>query len=83
MSIRLDFFNLPNMLNGQWGRIHQAGTNSNVPLLTVTGQTAVTNRASPSAAIPIVQFQPAYVQYPIQNNAANYYQIQLSARLDW
>ena len=41
------------------------------------------SRQNPTAGIPVVQFQPTYVQYQIQNNPANYYQIQLSARFDW
>ena len=83
VTLRLDIFNLPNMINGQWGRTRQASAFSDVSLLTVTGMSATTNRANPTAGIPIVQFQPTYVQYPIQNLASNYYQIQLSARFDW
>ncbi len=85
VTVRLDIFNVSNLLNGQWGRQRLAGVNSDVPLLTVSRMSGSTptNRANPTAAIPVVQFQPAYVQYPIQNNAANYYQLQFSARFDW
>lgn len=82
-SLRLDIFNLPNMLNGQWGRVRAASAFNDVPLLTVAGMSGVTNRLNPQSAVPIVQFQPSFVQYPIQNAPQNYYQIQLSARFDW
>ena len=45
--------------------------------------TSSVSRQNPTAGIPIVQFQPSYQQFQIQNNAANFYQIQLSARFDW
>jgi len=85
VTLRLDIFNLPNMLNGNWGRLRTAGgtTFSDVSLLTVTGMSSAVSRQNPTAGIPIVQFQPTYVQYQIQNSAANFYQIQLSARFDW
>jgi hypothetical protein len=83
VTVRLDIFNLPNLLNTSWGRQRLAGVNSDVPLLTVTGMTVATNRANPQAGIPIVQFQPAFVQYPVQNNSLNYYQLQFSARFDF
>ena len=85
VTLRLDIFNLPNMLNSNWGRLRTAGgsTFSDISLLTVAGMTAPVNRQNPTAGIPIVQFQPTYVQYQIQNSAANFYQLQLSARFDW
>ena len=85
VTLRIDIFNMPNMLNGQWGRQRLAGGSSfnNVPLLTVTGMTAAANRLNPQAGIPIVQFQPAYQQYQVANSPANYYQLQFSARFDW
>ncbi|HUO51217.1 MAG TPA: carboxypeptidase regulatory-like domain-containing protein [Gemmatimonadaceae bacterium] len=91
ISVRLDIFNMANFLYGGWGKVHLAGLNSDVPLLTVTGMTPVAGCAAGVAvcpanakgSVPIVQFQPTYVQYPVQNSASNYYQLQLSARFEW
>jgi hypothetical protein len=85
VTLRVDIFNLPNMLNGQWGLIRQAGgsTFNNVTFLNVTGTTAPVNHANPQSGIPIVQFQPTFVQYPTINTVGSYYQLQFSARFDW
>jgi hypothetical protein len=85
VTVRLDIFNLPNLLNGAWGLQKVAGGtfNNNVPLLNVVSMSGVVNAANPGAAVPIVQFSPNYVQYPTQNTVSSYYQLQFSARIDW
>jgi hypothetical protein len=86
VTLRVDIFNLPNMLNGQWGLIRQAGGgvfNNVSNLLTVVGTTSATNHLTPTAGIPIVQFVPTYIQYPTLSAVNSYYQLQFSARFDW
>ena len=85
VQLRVDIFNLPNMLNGSWGLVRQAGgaTFNNVTFLNVTGTSAPVNRLNPQTGIPIVQFQPTYIQYPTVNAVSSYYQLQFSARFDW
>jgi hypothetical protein len=85
VQLRLDIFNLPNMLNGSWGLVRQAGGSSftDGSLLTVTAQSAAINRANPQTGIPIVQYQPTMIQFPTVNAVYSYYQLQFSARFDW
>ena len=83
VTLRVDVFNLPNMLNGSWGLVRQAGGFTDISLLTVTGTTVPVNRLNPQSGIPIVQFQPTYIQYPTVNAVYSYYQLQFSARFDW
>ena len=85
LTLRMDIFNLPNLLNGSWGLVRQAGGSSfnNVTFLNVASSSAVTNRANPTAGIAQVQFNPSYIQYPTVNAVNSYYQLQFSARFDW
>ncbi|HEX6536061.1 MAG TPA: TonB-dependent receptor [Gemmatimonadaceae bacterium] len=75
MSLRLDVFNVANLLNRSWGRVRSAGTFNNVSLLTMTGV------ANNDPNQPLFQFNPNYKAFTIQNDATGYYQIQLSARV--
>ncbi|MBX6333448.1 MAG: TonB-dependent receptor, partial [Gemmatimonadaceae bacterium] len=76
LSLRLDVFNVLNLLNRDWGRTRSAGNFNNVSLLTHTGMAA-------DGVQPLVQFRPNYQKFLISTDPANYYQIQLSARLSF
>jgi hypothetical protein len=75
LSLRLEVFNFANLLNSDWGRTRSAGTFNDVSLLTHSGQ------AADDATVSLFQFKPTYQKFTIENDPANYYQIQLSARL--
>ncbi len=77
LSVRLDVFNVANLLNRDWGRVRSAGAFSNVSLLTHVGQ----DPSDPTQ--PRFTFNPAYRKFVIANDASNYYQLQLSARLSF
>ncbi|MGH7719769.1 MAG: TonB-dependent receptor [Gemmatimonadaceae bacterium] len=75
LSFQVDIFNLPNLLNEDWGKIKSPGDNSNVSLLTHVRQTAGPITTSQG----VFQFNPATREFNTENFASNY-QIQLSLR---
>ena len=76
LSVRLDVFNFMNLLNSKWGRVQSAGPFEDVAVLTQSGMDPVTGQ-------PLFQFRPNYEKFVVSNNPANYYQMQLSARLSF
>ena len=79
VAVTLDIFNFGNLLNKNWGKLRTMplSGNSNVPLVTHVGYST----ASPTTAVPIVQFTPPTGgEYTILNSALNFWRTQLSVR---
>ncbi|HJR62504.1 MAG TPA: TonB-dependent receptor [Gemmatimonadaceae bacterium] len=75
LAVQLDIFNLPNLLNDEWGRIQSQGDFANVNLLTHVRQIAGPLETSQG----VFTFNPATRQFNTENFASNY-QVQLSVR---
>ncbi|MBC8090059.1 MAG: TonB-dependent receptor [Phycisphaerae bacterium] len=90
VSMQLDIFNFGNLLNKDWGqqRVNPISTFNNISLLTHTASSTT----NPATAVPTVNFNyrtfdPAkagtITPYQVGNFTANYWRMQLSARLSF
>jgi hypothetical protein len=75
-SIALDFYNFGNAINSDFGRIRNAGLNSNVPILSHVGQTSI----DPTTADPIFTFNVNQQEFPTIDTAGSYWRAQMSFR---
>jgi hypothetical protein len=90
LSMQLDIFNFGNLLNKDWGqqKVNPISTFNNISLLTHTANSTT----SPATAVPTVNFNyrtfdpskaGTITPYQVGNFAANYWRMQLSARLSF
>ena len=78
LSLQLDVFNFLNFINEDWGQVRSASGLSTLNLVTHRAMSS----ADPATAVPIVDFNPQFVQFDTNSLGSNY-QIQLSARYDF
>jgi hypothetical protein len=77
-SVQLDVFNFLNLLNEDWGQVRNASGLSTLNLVTHRAMSS----ADPATAVPVVDFNPTFVQFDTNSLGSNY-QIQLSARYEF
>lgn len=77
-SVQLDVFNFLNFVNEDWGQVRSASGLSTLNLVTHRAMSS----ADPATAVPVVDFNPTFVQFDTNSLGSNY-QIQLSARYDF
>jgi hypothetical protein len=76
-SVQLDFFNVGNAINADWGRLRSApGGFNNVNILSHQGQTTI----DPETADPIFTFNLAQQEFTTGDFASNYWRAQMSFR---
>jgi outer membrane receptor for ferrienterochelin and colicin len=90
VAVQLDIFNFGNLLNEKWGQqqVSPYSSFNNIPLLTHTASSSV----DPATAVPTVTFNYRTLDpdktgtldpYRIGNFVANYWRMQLSARVSF
>jgi hypothetical protein len=72
VSLHLDIFNVLNLLNSRWGKVHTLRAPPNVAMFEHMGQTTGTA----NLAQPIFRYDPARALFDAQN-AESAYQLQL------
>ncbi|MEO7822855.1 MAG: hypothetical protein ABIS15_04550, partial [Gemmatimonadaceae bacterium] len=75
-SVQLDFFNVGNAINADFGKIRSAGGFNNVNILSHVGQTAI----DPKIADPIFTFNVNQREFTTGDVATNYWRAQMSFR---